>query len=155
MGQLAQVNILGQLTHPNIIRLLGCCSQKHEHLLVYEYMPNKSFDHFLFTDGPDVAGPLSWGTRLLIMIGVARGLTYLHLAKLIHRDLKSSNILLDEVRILSLFIIDGGFNAKIGDLGLAKYDYAYDDETHVSTGITGTHGYMAPEYYQACMLLYF
>ncbi|XP_076893799.1 putative serine/threonine-protein kinase PBL22 [Bidens hawaiensis] len=72
---LAEVNFLGHMDHPNIIRLLGHCKDESEHLLVYEYMPNRSFDRFLFTD---IAKQLSWGTRLLIMIGVANGLTYLH-----------------------------------------------------------------------------
>ncbi|KAI7726730.1 hypothetical protein M8C21_013538, partial [Ambrosia artemisiifolia] len=129
---LAEVNILGLMAHPNIIRLLGYCRDEHEHLLVYEYMPNKSLDHFLFK-GHDIKC-LSWETRLLIMIGVARGLTYLHSAKLMCHGLKCGDILLDE-----------NFNAKIGYFGLVKYG-PETEETHVTTRVIGTYGYAAPEY---------
>ncbi|KAL8252308.1 hypothetical protein R6Q59_036001 [Mikania micrantha] len=128
----AQVNFLGHLAHPNIIRLLGYCREEVEHLLVYEYMPNKNFDHFLFSD---IAEPLSWGTRLSIMIGVARGLAYLHSKNIIYRDLKPFNILLNE-----------DFNAKLEDFGLARKCGSETEETHVSTRVMGTYGYAAPEY---------
>ncbi|KAL8252309.1 hypothetical protein R6Q59_036002 [Mikania micrantha] len=128
----AEVNFLGHLDHPNIIRLMGYCREELEHLLVYEYMSNKSFDRFLFSD---IAELLSWGTRLSIMIGVARGLAYLHLKNIIHRDLKPSNILLNE-----------DFNAKLGDFGLARKCGSETEETHVSTRVMGTYGYAAPEY---------
>ncbi|KAL8232355.1 hypothetical protein R6Q57_002133 [Mikania cordata] len=128
---LAEVNFLGHMDHPNIIRLLGYCKDETEHLLVYDYMPNRSFDRFLFTD---IAKRLSWGSRLLIMIGVARGLTYMHSVKLMCRGLKSGDILLDE-----------DFNAKLGDFGLVKYGPKIG-ETHVTTRIMGTYGYAAPEY---------
>ncbi|MFS7950615.1 putative protein kinase RLK-Pelle-RLCK-VIIa-2 family [Helianthus anomalus] len=126
-----ELNILGQLAHPNIVSLLGYCKDELEYLLVYEYMPNKSLDHFLFK--ADVAKPLSWRTRLLIMKGVARGLTYLHLIKqIIHCDLTSANILLDE-----------DFNPKLGGFGLAKYN------TNTSkTLVPGTFGYLDPEYFK-------
>ncbi|KAM0066087.1 putative transferase, protein kinase RLK-Pelle-RLCK-VIIa-2 family [Helianthus debilis subsp. tardiflorus] len=127
---LTEVTFLGHIAHPNIIRLLGYCRDEPEHLLVYEYMANKSYDYFLF----DSIEPLSWGARLLIMIGVARGLTCLHSAKLMCRGLKSGDILLDE-----------DFNAKLGDLGLVKYG-PKTGETHVSTRVMGTYGYAAPEY---------
>ncbi|KAI3802658.1 hypothetical protein L1987_30798 [Smallanthus sonchifolius] len=93
----AEVNFLGQLAHPNVVKFFGYCrdEQEHEHLIVYEYMPNKTLDRFLFTDG--IVQPLSWETRLSIMIGVIRGVIYLHSTKLIFRDLKSSRILLDEI----------------------------------------------------------
>ncbi|KAL8232362.1 hypothetical protein R6Q57_002140 [Mikania cordata] len=115
----AEVNFLGHLTHPNIIRLLGYCREELEHLLVYEYMPNKSFDSFLFSD---TAEPLSWGTRLLIMMGAVRGMTHLH----------SNNI---------------DFNAKLGDFGLVRKCGSETGETHVSTRVMGTLGYVAPEYF--------
>ncbi|XP_076903957.1 putative serine/threonine-protein kinase PIX13 [Bidens hawaiensis] len=83
-----------------------------------------------FAHAPDTAERLSWGTRLLIMIGIARGLTYLHSANVIYRDLQSSNILLDD-----------NFKAKLGDFGLADIG-----ETHVTTRVMGTYGYAAPEY---------
>ncbi|KAL8233350.1 hypothetical protein R6Q59_019450 [Mikania micrantha] len=128
---LTEVNFLGRLDHPNIIRLLGYCRDEHEYLLVYEYMQHKSFDLFLFSD---MAEPLSWVTRLLIMIGVARGLTYLHSKNIIHRDINPCNILLDE-----------DFNAKIKDFELAK-NAPKNREAHVSTRVIGTYGYAAPEY---------
>ncbi|KAJ0586616.1 putative transferase, protein kinase RLK-Pelle-RLCK-VIIa-2 family [Helianthus annuus] len=128
---LAEVNFLGHMDHRNIVRLLGYCKDESEHLLVYEYMPNRSFDRFLFTD---IAKRLSWGTRLLIMIGVARGLTYLHSENVMCRGLKSGDILLDE-----------DYNAKLGDFGLVKYG-PETGETHVTTRVMGTYGYAAPEY---------
>ncbi|XP_076921686.1 putative serine/threonine-protein kinase PBL11 [Bidens hawaiensis] len=132
---LAEVDFLGHLAHPNIIRLLGYCrDEPAEHLLVYEYMPHKTLDRFLFTDGPYIGGELSWGTRVLIMIGAARGLTSLQSANVIYRDFKASNIYLDE-----------DFNAKLGDFGLARYG-PETGKTHVSTGVMGTYGYAAPEY---------
>ncbi|KAJ0759800.1 putative protein kinase RLK-Pelle-RLCK-VIIa-2 family [Helianthus annuus] len=128
---MAKVNFLGHMDHPNIIRLLGYCNEEHEHLLVYEYMPNKSFEHCLFTD---TSKGLSWETRLLIMIGVVRGLTYLHSMKLVCRGLKTGDILLDE-----------DFNAKLRDFGLVKYG-PEPGETHVTTMVMRTYGYAAPEY---------
>ncbi|KAL8252331.1 hypothetical protein R6Q59_036024 [Mikania micrantha] len=128
----AEVNFLGHLAHPNIIRLLGYCRDKLEHLLVYEYMSNKSFDRFLFSD---IAEPLSWGTRLLIMMGAVRGMTHLHSNNIVSRGLKSSDILLDK-----------DFNAKLGDFGIMRRCGSETGETHVSTRVVGTWGYMAPEY---------
>ncbi|XP_076938362.1 uncharacterized protein LOC143606493 isoform X2 [Bidens hawaiensis] len=128
---LTEVSCLGHLAHPNIIRLLGYCEDELENLLVYEYMPNKSFDHFLFKDTTE---RLSWGTRLSIMIGVARGLAYLHSTNLISRGLKADDILLDK-----------DYNAKLGDFGLVKYG-PETGETHVTTRVMGTYGYAAPEY---------
>ncbi|KAD4585309.1 hypothetical protein E3N88_22910 [Mikania micrantha] len=125
-----KLNLLGHLAHPNIIRLLGYCKDELEHLLVYEYMPNKTFDLFLFSD---IAEPLSWGTRLSIMIGVARGLAYLHSKNIIHHDVKPSNILLNE-----------DFDAKLGGFWLATGLETW--ETTVTTQIAGTIGYLAPEY---------
>nr|XP_043629867.1 uncharacterized protein LOC122601165 [Erigeron canadensis] len=107
------LRFLGQVAHPNIITLLGYCSDESQQCLVFEYMPNKSLDHFIFTDIPNhINEPLSWRTRIMIMIGVARGLVYLHSSneKIIHGDLRSSNILLDE-----------DFNAKLGGFSLPKF----------------------------------
>ncbi|KAD4585300.1 hypothetical protein E3N88_22901 [Mikania micrantha] len=128
----AEVNFLGHLAHPNIIRLLGYCREELEHLLVYEYMPNKSFDCFLFSV---IAEPLSWGTRLLIMMGAVCGMTHLHSNNIVSRGLKSSDILLDK-----------DFNAKLGDFGLMRRCGSETGETHVSTRVMGTCGYGAPEY---------
>ncbi|KVH87976.1 Protein kinase, catalytic domain-containing protein [Cynara cardunculus var. scolymus] len=127
-----EVIFLGRLAHPNIIRLLGYCSDEQESLLVYEYMQNRSFDRLLFTN----ATSLSWLTRLMIMIGVARGLAYLHSStpQVILRGFKTSDIMLDQ-----------DFNAKLGDFGLARRGPEIG-ETHVSTRVMGTYGYAAPEY---------
>ncbi|CAH1448715.1 unnamed protein product [Lactuca virosa] len=107
------VNVLGWLAHPNIISLLGYCDdKKHKCLLVYEYMQNRNFGDYLFGDILDVAKLLSWERRLLIMIGVAHGLAYMHSSKdqVIHRDVKTSNVLLDQ-----------DFNAKLGGFGMARF----------------------------------
>jgi serine/threonine protein kinase len=103
-------------------------------VLVYEYLPNKSLDKILFH--PNNRNQLDWQKRYNIILGVARGLLYLHqdsLLRIIHRDIKASNVLLDEK-----------LNPKIADFGLAKH--FPDDESHVSTRLAGTFGYMAPEY---------
>ncbi|KAL7592959.1 hypothetical protein Lser_V15G33710 [Lactuca serriola] len=128
------VTVLGRLAHPNVIRLLGYSNDKKpQSFLVYEHMQNQNFGHFLFGD---VAGPLSWGTRLMIMIGVARGLAYMHSLKdqVIHRDLKPSNILLDE-----------DFNAKLGAFEWARIG-PETGETYIITSLAGTLGYLDPEY---------
>ncbi|KAI7732909.1 hypothetical protein M8C21_022353, partial [Ambrosia artemisiifolia] len=128
-----EVTYLGQLHHPNLVKLIGYCSEGHNRLLVYEYMPKGSLENHLFRKGPQ---PLPWATRLKVAIGAARGLAFLHDAKdqIIYRDFKASNILLD-----------ADFNAKLSDFGLAKAG-PKGDKTHVSTQVMGTHGYAAPEY---------
>ncbi|KAI3709936.1 hypothetical protein L2E82_39706 [Cichorium intybus] len=131
------VSVLGWLVHPNIISLLGYCDdKKHKCLLVYEYMQNGNFGDHLFRDRTDVAKPLSWGRRLLIMIGVARGLAFMHSSKdqVIHRDVKTSNILLDQ-----------DFNAKLGGFGMARFGPEIA-KTGVTTSIIGTVGYLDPDY---------
>ncbi|XP_026665738.2 probable serine/threonine-protein kinase PIX13 isoform X2 [Phoenix dactylifera] len=130
----SEVNFLGRLSHPNLVRLLGYCWEDTELLLVYEFMAKGSLENHLFRR----AGlqPLSWRLRLKIAIGAARGLAFLHTSekKVIYRDFKASNILLDS-----------NYNAKLSDFGLAK-NGPTGGESHVSTRVMGTFGYAAPEY---------
>ncbi|CAN6549126.1 unnamed protein product [Malus baccata var. baccata] len=130
---LTEVNYLGQLHHPNLVKLIGYCLEGENRLLVYEFMPKGSLENHLFRRGPQ---PLSWATRMKVAIGAARGLSFLHEAEsqVIYRDFKASNILLDSE-----------FNAKLSDFGLAKAGPT-GDRTHVSTQVMGTQGYAAPEY---------
>ncbi|CAN6312399.1 unnamed protein product [Urochloa humidicola] len=130
---LSEVIFLGQLRHPNLVKLVGYCSEEEHRLLVYEYMPKGSLENHLFKKFPPV---LSWSTRLNIAVGAAKGLAFLHDAEkpVIYRDFKTSNILLDP-----------DYEAKLSDFGLAK-DGPEGDDTHVSTRVMGTHGYAAPEY---------
>ncbi|KAL6190036.1 hypothetical protein ACLB2K_036437 [Fragaria x ananassa] len=130
---LTEVNYLGQLYHPNLVKLIGYCLEGENRLLVYEFMPKGSLENHLFRRGPQ---PLSWATRMKVAIGAARGLSFLHEAEsqVIYRDFKASNILLD-----------AEFNAKLSDFGLAKAGPT-GDRTHVSTQVMGTQGYAAPEY---------
>ncbi|KAF7123852.1 hypothetical protein RHSIM_Rhsim12G0060800 [Rhododendron simsii] len=130
---LTEVNYLGQLRHPNLVKLVGYCFEGDNRLLVYEFMPKGSLENHLFRRG---AEPLPWATRIKVAIGAARGLSFLHDAEVqvIYRDFKASNILLDS-----------DFNAKLSDFGLAKAGPT-GDRTHVSTQVVGTHGYAAPEY---------
>lgn len=130
-----EVALVAKLQHKNLVKLLGFCMTPREKILVYEFLANSSLDKFLFD--PTSNAPLDWQTRLNIIIGIARGLMYLHedsRLTVIHRDLKTSNILLD-----------GALNPKISDFGLAKL--FGEDQTHGDTKrIVGTYGYMAPEY---------
>ncbi|KAL8127564.1 putative serine/threonine-protein kinase PBL17 isoform X2 [Apium graveolens] len=130
---LAEVNYLGQLQHPNLVKLIGYCCDDDHRLLVYEYMASKSLENHLFQR---VNVTMTWSRRIKIALDAAKGLAFLHGAErsIIYRDFKTSNILLDE-----------NFNAKLSDFGLAK-DGPMGDQTHVSTRVMGTYGYAAPEY---------
>ncbi|XP_077247054.1 cysteine-rich receptor-like protein kinase 44 isoform X2 [Tasmannia lanceolata] len=128
-----EVKLISNVHHRNLVRLLGCCGKGPELLLVYEYMANSSLDKFLFGDK---RGTLNWKQRFDIIVGTARGLAYLHEefhVCIIHRDIKSSNILLDDE-----------FQPKIADFGLARL--LPEDQSHLSTRFAGTLGYTAPEY---------
>ncbi|XP_050267902.1 probable serine/threonine-protein kinase PIX13 isoform X2 [Quercus robur] len=129
----SEVKFLGKFSHPNLVRLLGYCWEDKEYLLVYEYMQKGSLENHLFRRG---AEPLAWDVRLKIALGAARGLSFLHTSEksVIYRDFKSSNILLD-----------GNFNAKLSDFGLAKLG-PVNGNSHVTTRVMGTYGYAAPEY---------
>ncbi|XP_044472132.1 probable serine/threonine-protein kinase PBL17 isoform X2 [Mangifera indica] len=131
---LAEVNYLGQLSHPNLVKLIGYCCEDEHRILVYEYMESGSLEKHLLRRR--VGCTLTWSKRMKIALDVAKGLAFLHGAErsIIYRDFKTSNILLD---------LD--FNAKLSDFGLAK-DGPMGDQTHVSTRVMGTYGYAAPEY---------
>ncbi|KAG5228603.1 kinase family protein [Salix suchowensis] len=130
---LAEVIFLGQLRHPNLVKLIGYCCEEEERLLVYEFMPRGSLENHLFKR---ISVPLPWGTRLKIAAGAAKGLAFLHGAEkpVIYRDFKTSNVLLDS-----------DFTVKLSDFGLAKMGPEGSD-THVTTRVMGTYGYAAPEY---------
>ncbi|KAK3006175.1 hypothetical protein RJ639_015711 [Escallonia herrerae] len=133
---IVEVLMLSLLHHPNLVTLIGYCTDGDQRLLVYQYMPMGSLENHLFDVDPHKE-PLDWSTRLKIAVGAARGLEYLHCRAnppVIYRDLKSSNILLDN-----------DFNPKLSDFGLAKLG-PVGDNTHVSTRVMGTYGYCAPEY---------
>ncbi|CAK9153904.1 unnamed protein product [Ilex paraguariensis] len=131
----SEVNFLGRLSHPNLVKLIGYCWEHEELLLVYEFMQKGSLENHLFGRGSAVQA-LPWDTRLKILTGAAQGLAFLHSSeeKVIYRDLKASNILLD-----------GSYNAKISDFGLAKMGPSAS-QSHVTTRVMGTYGYAAPEY---------
>uniref|UniRef100_A0A2P2LNJ0 non-specific serine/threonine protein kinase n=1 Tax=Rhizophora mucronata TaxID=61149 RepID=A0A2P2LNJ0_RHIMU len=130
---LAEVSFLGDLVHPNLVKLIGYCIEEDQRLLVYEFMPRGSLENHLFRRSL----PLPWSIRMKIALGAAKGLAFLHEEAerpVIYRDFKTSNILLD-----------ADYNAKLSDFGLAK-DGPEGDKTHVSTRVMGTYGYAAPEY---------
>ncbi|KAG6490365.1 hypothetical protein ZIOFF_051661 [Zingiber officinale] len=129
----AEVEIISRVHHRHLVSLVGYCIAGSQRLLVYEFVTNNTLEHHLHVkDGP----AMDWPTRLKIAIGSAKGLAYLHEdchPRIIHRDIKTANILLDN-----------NFEAMVADFGLAKFNS--DTNTHVSTRIMGTFGYLAPEY---------
>ncbi|XP_076892415.1 serine/threonine-protein kinase PCRK1-like [Bidens hawaiensis] len=135
-----EVNVLGIVEHPNLVKLVGYCAEDHgkeiQRLLVYEYLPHKSVEYHLSSRSPTT---FSWSMRLKVAQDAARGLTYLHEGmdfQIIFRDFKSSNILLDDQ-----------WNAKLSDFGLARLG-PKEGYSHVTTAVIGTMGYSSPEYIQ-------
>ncbi|XP_060196965.1 proline-rich receptor-like protein kinase PERK9 [Lycium barbarum] len=129
----AEVEIISRIHHRHLVSLVGYCIYESGRLLVYEYVPNDTLNFHLHAQGRPV---MDWETRVKIAVGAARGIAYLHedcCPRIIHRDIKSSNILLDNY-----------FDARVADFGLAKL--AQDAKSHVTTRVMGTFGYMAPEY---------
>ncbi|KAK4745887.1 hypothetical protein SAY87_012199 [Trapa incisa] len=141
---LTEVNFLGQLRHPNLVKLIGYCCEDDHRLLVYEFMFRGSLENHLFRKA---SSSLSWSTRMMIAFGAAKGLAFLHNAErpVIYRDFKTSNILLDSHGFGKLPAWLQDYTAKLSDFGLAKAG-PQGDETHVSTRVMGTYGYAAPEY---------
>lgn len=128
----AEVEIISRVHHRHLVSLVGYCISDKQRLLVYDYVPNNTLDYHLH----GTTTVLGWATRVKIAAGAARGIAYLHEdchPRIIHRDIKSSNILLDN-----------SFEAQVSDFGLARP--ALDAATHVTTRVMGTFGYLAPEY---------
>ncbi|KAL0352927.1 UNVERIFIED_CONTAM: putative LRR receptor-like serine/threonine-protein kinase [Sesamum angustifolium] len=136
---LNEIGMISCLQHPNLVKLYGCCMEGDQLVVVYEYMENNSLARVLFGRSSDSNKSqliLDWPTRFQICFGIARGLAFLHeetRLKIVHRDIKPTNVLLDK-----------DLNPKISDFGLARLNE--DENTHISTRIAGTIGYMAPEY---------
>lgn len=136
-----EMELLSRLNHPNLVSLIGYCDEKDEMMLVYEYMGGGSLKSHLYGSGKPT---LSWEQRLEACVGAAKGLHYLHTSSptgIIHRDVKSDNILLD-----------GNLCAKIGDFGLSRTGPDELNQTHVITRVMGSFGYMDPQYFQTGQL---
>ncbi|CAA7392071.1 unnamed protein product [Spirodela intermedia] len=136
-----EVEVIGRVRHKNLVRLLGYCVEGAYRILVYEYVGRGNLEQWLHGD-PGCVDPLPWETRMNIILGTAKGLAYLHEGlepKVVHRDVKASNILLD-----------GQWNAKVSDFGLAKL--LCSERSYVTTRVMGTFGYVAPEYASTGML---
>ncbi|KAL2250413.1 putative serine/threonine-protein kinase [Sesamum indicum] len=132
---LTEINMISNIRHPNLVQLIGCCIEGNNRILVYEYLENNSLAGALLAS-KGKRHELDWSKRAAICKGTASGLAFLHEdaePRIVHRDIKASNVLLDE-----------NFLPKIGDFGLAKL--FPDNVTHVSTRVAGTEGYLAPEY---------
>ncbi|KAL7127530.1 hypothetical protein ABFS83_14G258800 [Erythranthe nasuta] len=136
-----EVEVIGRVRHKNLVRLLGYCAEGAHRMLVYEYVDNGNLEQWLHGDvGP--ISPLTWEIRMNIILGTAKGLTYLHEGlepKVVHRDIKSSNILLDKQ-----------WHAKVSDFGLAKL--IGSEKSYITTRVMGTFGYVSPEYASTGML---
>ncbi|GFQ04628.1 proline-rich receptor-like protein kinase perk8, partial [Phtheirospermum japonicum] len=131
----AEVEIISRIHHRHLVSLVGYCIAENQRLLVYDFVPNDTLHHHLHSEGKTV---MDWASRVKVAAGAARGLAYLHedcQPRIIHRDIKSTNILLDN-----------NFEARVADFGLAKLALELDLHTHVSTRVMGTFGYLAPEY---------